>query len=163
MATAKLKRKPRLSKFESYKAAHTKNVWFRLKFCVVFAHRYIPGCCCSSFWADMSDVGHDVGSSGCLGSRKCQGPGSSRRFVRQRYHPFSWPNLDTPHASKLLSCRTCLLPCGGWGSGSPPSQMSRLQAKSAAGELAPSHSSYACPKSPPQKNAAWIPAAEAAP
>ena len=41
MATAKLKRKPRLSKFESYKAAHTKKVWFRLKFCVVFAHRYI--------------------------------------------------------------------------------------------------------------------------
>ena len=58
MATAKLKRKPRLSKIESYKAANIhgiKEVWFRLKFCVV-AHRYIPGCCCSSFWADMSAV-----------------------------------------------------------------------------------------------------------
>ena len=43
MATAiaaKLKRKPRLSKFESYKAAstNTKEVYFRLKFCVL-AHR----------------------------------------------------------------------------------------------------------------------------
>ena len=35
MATAKLKRKPRLSKFESYKAANIKEVQFRLKFCVV--------------------------------------------------------------------------------------------------------------------------------
>ena len=57
MATAKLKRKPRLSKIESYKAAadDIKEVQFRLKFCVV-AHRYIPGCCCSSLWADMSTV-----------------------------------------------------------------------------------------------------------
>ena len=59
MATLKLKRKPRLSKFESYKAANmhnTKEVQFRLKFCVV-AHRYISaGCCCSSSWADMSTV-----------------------------------------------------------------------------------------------------------
>ena len=66
MATAKLKRKPRLSKIESYKAADTKEVHmevqFPLKFCCLlcrFAHRYIPGCCCcssSSFWADMSTV-----------------------------------------------------------------------------------------------------------
>ena len=53
MATAKLKRKPRLSKIEFYKAANIKEVQFRLKFCVV-AHGYIPGCCCSSYWADMS-------------------------------------------------------------------------------------------------------------
>ena len=54
MATAKLKRKPRLSKIESYKAANIKEVQFRLKLCVV-AHGYIPaGCCCSSYWADMS-------------------------------------------------------------------------------------------------------------
>jgi hypothetical protein len=31
MATAKLKRKPRLSKIESYKAANIKEVQFRLK------------------------------------------------------------------------------------------------------------------------------------
>ena len=51
MATAKLKRKPRLSKIESYKAANInaiKEVQFRLKFCVV-AHGHIPGCCCSSY------------------------------------------------------------------------------------------------------------------
>ena len=35
MATAKLKRKPRLSKFESFKAANTKEVQLHLKFCVV--------------------------------------------------------------------------------------------------------------------------------
>ena len=38
--------------------------------------------------------------------------------------PFSWPNLDTPHASQLLSCR--IYPSL-WRRGiSPPSQMSRL-------------------------------------
>ena len=37
------------------------------------AHRYIPGYCCSSFWAD---IGH-IDSTGCLGARKCQGLGSS--------------------------------------------------------------------------------------
>ena len=42
MATAKLKRKPRLSKFESYKAAIIKEVKFRLKFGVV-AHGHILG------------------------------------------------------------------------------------------------------------------------
>ena len=52
MATAKLKRKPRLSKIEFYKAANIKEVQFRLRFCVV-AHGHIPGCCCSSYWADM--------------------------------------------------------------------------------------------------------------
>ena len=41
MATAKLKRKSRLSKIGSYEAANTKEVQFRLKFCVV-AHGYIP-------------------------------------------------------------------------------------------------------------------------
>ena len=35
MTTAKLKRKPQLSKFESCKAANTKEVQFRLKFFVV--------------------------------------------------------------------------------------------------------------------------------
>ena len=39
----------------TYKAANIKEVQFRLKFCVV-AHRYIPGCCCSSFWEGMSAV-----------------------------------------------------------------------------------------------------------
>ena len=53
MATAKLKRKPRLSKIEFYKAANIKEVQFRLRFCVV-AHGHIPGCCCSSYSADMS-------------------------------------------------------------------------------------------------------------
>jgi len=33
-ATAKLQRKPRLPKFESYKAANIKEVYFRLKFFV---------------------------------------------------------------------------------------------------------------------------------
>ncbi len=37
----------------SYEAANIKEVQFRLKFCVV-AHGYVPGCCCSSFWVDMS-------------------------------------------------------------------------------------------------------------
>ena len=32
--------------------------------------------------------------------------------------PSIWPNLDTPHASQLLSCRI-VLPCGGGGSVSP--------------------------------------------
>ena len=40
MATAKLKRKSRLSKIESYKAANIKEVQFRHKCCVV-AHGYI--------------------------------------------------------------------------------------------------------------------------
>ena len=56
MATAKLKRKPRLSKIEYYKAANIKLKkcsFRRLRFCVV-AHGHIPGCCCSSYWADMS-------------------------------------------------------------------------------------------------------------
>jgi hypothetical protein len=46
MAISNLKRKSQLSKFESYKAANSKEeVYFCLKFCVVLlAHRYIPGC-----------------------------------------------------------------------------------------------------------------------
>ena len=78
MATAKLKRKPRLSKIESYKAANIKEVQFRLKFCVV-AHGYIPGCCCSSYWADMSTP---LGAWVLVNVKERQGLGSSRRFVR---------------------------------------------------------------------------------
>jgi len=77
MAIAKLKRKPRLSKIESYKAANIKEVQFRLKFCVV-AHGYIPGCRLLL----LVVLGGHVDSTGRLGARKCQGLGSSRRFVR---------------------------------------------------------------------------------
>jgi hypothetical protein len=72
MATANLKRKPRLSKFESYKAANSKEVYFAspqvdLKCFVVLL---------------LVVLGGHVDSTGCLGARNCQGPGSSRRFVR---------------------------------------------------------------------------------
>ena len=117
MATAELKRKPRLSKIECYKAANIKKS-------VVS-----PQALCRCSWAHtrlllLVVLGGHVDSTGCLGARKCQGLGSSRRFVRQRYHPFSWPNLDTPHASQLLSCHIC--PSLWWRGISPPSQMSRL-------------------------------------
>ncbi len=52
MATAKLKRKPRLSKIESYKAANTKEVKFRLKFCVI--PRLLLLVVLVEYWADMS-------------------------------------------------------------------------------------------------------------
>ncbi len=123
MATAKLKGKPRLSKIESYKAANIKEVQF------LFALSPQVLCRCSWAWAHtrlllLVVLGGHADSTGCLGARKCQGAGSSRRFVRQRHHPFSWPNLDTPHASQLLSCRICPS-LWRWGI-SPPSQMPRL-------------------------------------
>jgi hypothetical protein len=36
-------------------------------------------------------LGGHADSTGFLGDRKYQGSGSLRRFVRQRYRPFSWP------------------------------------------------------------------------
>ena len=79
MATAKLKRKPRLPKIESYKAANIhdiKEVYFRLKLLL---------CRCS--WVHtrlllLVVLGGHVDSTGCLGARKCRSLGSSRRFVR---------------------------------------------------------------------------------
>jgi hypothetical protein len=72
-------------------------------------------------WADMpTPLGAWV-----LVNAKALGPQESRRFVRQRYHPFSWPNLDTPHASQLLSCRMCPS-LWRWGISPPSQQMSRL-------------------------------------
>ena len=65
MATAKFKRKPRLSKIESYKAANIKEVL----------------CRCS--WAHtrlllLVVLGEHADSTGCLDARKCQGLGSLR-------------------------------------------------------------------------------------
>ena len=69
---ANLKRKPRLSKFVSYKAAYSKEVQFRLKFCVVLriahtTHRYIS----EGRLLLLVVLGGHVDSTGCLGARKC--------------------------------------------------------------------------------------------
>ena len=73
MATAKVKRNPskktRLSKIESYKAANIKEVLCR---CSWVHTRLLL----------LVVLGGHVDSTGCLGARKCQGLGSSRRFVR---------------------------------------------------------------------------------
>ena len=82
MATAKLKRKPRLSKIESYKSSQVilKKCSFASNVLCRFAHRYIY--ILHTRLLLLVVLGGHVDSTGCLGASKCQGLGSSRRFAR---------------------------------------------------------------------------------
>ena len=66
-------------------AANSKEVQFRVSpqvLCVVLrvAHRYTSGCCCLSFWADISTLPLGSGLGACawvLANAKTKGPGSN--------------------------------------------------------------------------------------